>query len=141
MTSSIFPNRLEGFWEPDNDRKFTLTSDFIYDDPEKDIRIVVPTGFTTDWNSVPRAFWGYFPPWQYPEAGLIHDWLYKSPNAFGSQFRTSPLDRGACDDIHRRIMDLKGARWTKRQIAWSLLRSFGGVAWDRHRAADVPTGV
>lgn len=132
---TAFPNPLEGRFA-ENRRKFTLTRDFIYDDPKKDIRVVVPEGFTTDWNSVPQPLWAYFSPWDYPEAGLVHDWLYASPKGFASPSLKPPLDRAACDDIHRRILELVGCRWTKRQAIWLALRAFGGVAWNRHRAED-----
>lgn len=137
MTSTYFPNRLEGYFEDDN-RRFTLTADFIYNDDEKDIRVVVPKGFTTDWNSIPRALWAWFAPWEYPEAGVIHDWLYASPAGFASTSIKPPLDKGRCDDIHRRILDLKGCRWTKRQAVHAALTIGGGVAWSRHRAQDLP---
>lgn len=137
MTSTIFPNRLEGYFEDDN-RRFTLTNDFIYADNEKDIRVVVPKGFRTDWNSVPRALWTFFAPWEYPEAGLVHDWLYASPSglAHPSGKPLQPLDKAACDDIHRRILDLKGCRWSKRQAVWLALRSCGSFAWNKHRQND-----
>jgi hypothetical protein len=140
MTSAIFPARLQGYFEDDS-RRFTLTEDFIYADTEKDIRVVVPKGFTTDWNSVPEPLWAYFAPWEYPEAGLVHDWLYASPAGFSSGALKPPLSKAQCDDIHRRILDLKGCRWTKRQAIWSMLRAFGGHAWNKHRAQDPPQVV
>ena len=136
MVSSYFPKPIDGRFCPENPRKFTLDSDFVYDDPEKGIRVEIPAGFTTDFNSTPGAVWTYFAPWEYPEAGLVHDWLYKRPNAFLSPIYTPPLTRQQCDDIHRRILHLKGMRWTKRQIVYGILRLVGGVAWSRHRAAD-----
>ncbi len=135
----IFPNRLEGYFE-DDCRRFTLTADFVYNDAEKDIRVVVPKGFTTDWNSVPQPLWAYFAPWEYPEAGLVHDWLYASPEGFARMSRNGPhanttvLSKGDCDDIHRRILHLKGCRWTKRQAIHAALKLGGGWAWDRHRS-------
>ena len=136
--SSNFPNRLEGYFENDL-RRFTLTNDFIYNDPEKDIRVVVPKGFTTDWNSVPRALWTYFAPWEYPEAGVVHDWLYASPNGYATQSSAPnvPLTKDQCDDVHRRILHLRGCRWAKRQAIKLALRIGGGVAWNRHRAQDI----
>lgn len=138
---NIFPNRPEGYFEGDN-RHFTLTRDFIYDDSEKDIVVVVPKGFRTDWNSVPGALWAYFAPWEYPEAGLVHDWLYAHPNAYRKPSLKAPifpypaLSKAECDDVHRRILHLTGCRWTKRQIIWSGLRVGGGFAWQKHRDDD-----
>lgn len=133
---AYFPIPIDGKFCQDNPRKFTLDSDFIYVDNEKDIRVVVPAGFVTDFSSVPGAFWSYFAPWEHPEAGLIHDWLYKAPNAFQSDSLKPPLTQAQCDDIFRRILHIKGVRWTKRQVLWSILRSFGSHAWDKHRKSD-----
>lgn len=135
MTSSHFPLPLAGVFEDDG-RRFTLSQPFVYRDSEKDLVVEVPAGFRTDWNSVPGALWSWFAPWEYAEAGLIHDALYKNPSGFQSRSLRPPLTRAQCDDIHRRILDLKGCRWTKRQAIWLALRAGGGVAWNRHRAAE-----
>lgn len=137
MTShDYFPAPIDGKFCKDNPRRFTLDTDFVYDDPEKDIRVVVPAGFTTDFSSIPSLFWAYMAPWEHPEAGVVHDWLYKSPAAFASTTYKPPLTQAQCDDMYRRILDLKGVRWSKRQTLWSILRIAGGVSWNRHRAAD-----
>lgn len=137
MTSAYFPLPVNGQWS-DDERTFTLCMPFVYADETKGIVVTIPTGFTTDFNSVPRAAWGYFPPWQYLKAGLVHDWLYTHPDQFVSATLTKPLERAQCDDIHRRVLDLEGCRWSKRQIVYSLLRVGGGAAWNRHRAEDNP---
>ena len=139
-TELYFPRPIQGYFHPDNARKFTLTASFIYTDPEKDVWVGIPSGFTTDFNSIPEAVWWYLAPWEYPEAGLVHDWLYRAPTSFTSTSYKPPLSRQQCDDIHRRILDLKGCRWSKRQTVWLALRSFGGRAWSRHRADDLKVG-
>lgn len=138
---SHFPNRIGGDFEDDG-RRFTLSRDFIYNDEEKDIRVVVPQGFTTDFNSTPRAIWWYFAPWDHPEAGIVHDWLYGAPEGYShpSGKPVTALDRAQCDDIHRRILDLKGMRWTKRQAVYAGLHAFSWKPWGDHRDADsLPT--
>lgn len=95
--------------------------------------MVVPTGFETDFNSVPRGLWNILPPWEYPEAGVVHDYLYKFPEVFtGDSTRT--LNRGECDDIHRRILDLTGASFFKRQAMWAGIRAGGWKPWGRYRS-------
>jgi hypothetical protein len=138
MTSAIFPNRI-GLDVEDDERHYTLTRDFIYNDEEKDIRVVVPAGFTTDFNSTPRAIWCYFAPWDHPEAGIIHDWLYGSPAGYTHQSgaAVTPLSRTECDQIHRRILDIEGVRWTKRQAVYAGLHAFSWKPWAEHRAQDV----
>lgn len=39
--------------------------------------ITVPKGFKTDFASVPRFLWAFFPPYgKYTEAAIMHDYLY-----------------------------------------------------------------
>jgi hypothetical protein len=143
MEHDYFPLPLAGEFSEDG-RRLTLLKPFSYHDPEKCLLVEVPSGFETDFNSVPRALWGYFPPWQYPEAGVIHDWLYKAPNGFKRVCKNYPNDclkcehlsltRQECDDIHRRILDLKGCRWAKRQLAYAALRAGGWKPWKKYRS-------
>lgn len=143
MDNNHFPLHLAGEFSDDG-RRLTLEHPFIFDDRENGIGVRVPAGFQTDFNSVPRPLWGYFPPWQYPEAGVIHDWLYKAPNAFweyvpesnGFRAPTRILSREECDSIHRRILELKGCRWTKRQLAYAALRAGGWKPWNSYRASN-----
>lgn len=140
MTSAIFPLPINGQWS-DSEDKFTLDTPFIYLDTEKDIQVVVEAGFTTDANSVPQLLQSYFPAWQYLKAGLIHDWLYRAPGAYSrpSGAPAQHLTRGQVDSLHGRILELEGMRWSKRQAIRLALLVGGGVAWNRHRAEDMPT--
>jgi hypothetical protein len=140
MTSSYFPfGPPAGKFHEDDPRKITLLEPFLYVDEEKDIWIAIPEGYVSDGNSVPKAFQGYFGRWEIPEAGVVHDWLYDHPEAYkrlSTDAPQGPLDKAACDDIHRRILHLKGVRWSKRQVLWSILRSAGFHAWGQHRQRD-----
>jgi len=52
----------------------------FYDDTDKEniIEWEVPTGFITDFASVPRIFWALIPPnGKYTKAAVLHDWMYK----------------------------------------------------------------
>lgn len=135
---SHFPLPLRGEFH-DNGERIILLSPFVYEDKDKQIIVKVPEGFESDFNSVPRPLWGYFPPWQYPEAGVIHDWLYRHPEGFMNLQKTgqqTPLSREDCDDIHRRILDILGCRWSKRQVAYLGLRAGGWRPWNRYRGMD-----
>lgn len=124
-----FPSRIIGYFEENGSgRYFTLTEAFTFVDGDE--TIVVPAGFRTDFNSVPRLAWAYFSPWDHLEAGVVHDWLYKTP---GNRNRTS------CDAVHRRILHLKGVRWSKRQVVWASIRAGGWVPWNRYRQAETTT--
>jgi hypothetical protein len=85
--------------------------------------IVVPVGFTCNFNSVPRGFWNFFPPTKWPEAGVVHDYLY----------RYNGLTRKEADEIHRRILELKGAPKYLRTLSHTFLRLFAGGAWEKYR--------
>jgi hypothetical protein len=106
-----------------------LNRDFLYVDTldGKDLFITVPAGFQSDFNSTPRFLWAYFPPQECPEAGIVHDYLYRHPG---------DLSRGDIDRIHRRIMELKGERKSKRAIAWAGIRSGGWKPWNQYRDAE-----
>lgn len=108
-----------------NGRYLTLTHDFAYADGA--VLITVPAGFQTDFNSVPRAAWIWFPPWECPEAALVHDWLYQHPGG---------RSRGEVDGIHRTIMAIKGERRSKRVAVWLAIRAGGWVPWNRYREKD-----
>lgn len=107
-----------------NGRCAVLLTDFVYDDGE---RVVVPSGMVTDWSSIPRFFWRVLAPWEYPEAGLVHDWLYRHPG--GRQ-------RAACDRIYRDILAGLGCPIWKRLAAWSAVRIFGARHFDRDEIPD-----
>lgn len=83
-------------------------------------RITVPTGFETDFASVPRAFTAMFPRWDdYGLASVVHDWLYW----------TQTSTRPQADWTFREAMEsCNVARW-KRQALYGAVRAFGGTAW------------
>ena len=114
-----FPHALVGEFISHSGREFMLTRAFIYLDSE--ITITVPDGFVTDFSSVPRGLWNVFPPWEYPEAGVIHDFLYRFPRVGAT--------RSEADRVYRRILDICGCHFVKRQAMWLALRTFGGHAW------------
>ncbi len=126
MTSSNFPLPLDlQFVDGSNGEKGLLLDKFIFIDGDEFVE--VESGFLTDFNSVPRGLWNFFPPWQYPEAGVVHDWLYKYPNK---------RSRSDCDKIHKRIMELKGASRIKRNMAYIGLRAGGWKPWGKYREND-----
>ncbi|WP_291981945.1 DUF1353 domain-containing protein [Luteitalea sp.] len=109
----------------DRGRKLVLLRSFMFDDGE--FPVVVPKHATSDFNSVPRVLWSVFPPWHYPEAGVVHDFLYR--NGGRSPGGDVIYTRAEADEIHRRILQVTGAPWLLRQLAHRALRLFGGGAW------------
>jgi hypothetical protein len=111
-----------------NGRRFTLTQPFSFVDG--DLRIDVPPGFVTDFNSVPRLLWTWFPPWECPEAGVVHDYGYNA--------NPGNRDRGEWDALHRRIMEIKGERKSRRLAVWLGIRAGGWAPWGDYRRAEIP---
>jgi hypothetical protein len=107
----------------DAGRHLTLTEAFLYVDAGG-VSIEVPRGFETDFNSVPRGLWNFFPPWEYTAAAVIHDWLYRYPGT---------RSRADCDAMHRRLMEIDGASRFLRVSAWSQLRAWGWKPWNEYR--------
>lgn len=112
-----------------NGRSLSLTAPFRYLDTEQDI--TVPIGFVTDFNSVPRILWSAFEPSEYPEAGVVHDFLYRNPGT-----RT----RQKCDEIHRRILECEGASKWFRVAVYLGIRSGGWLPWGKYRNAEAVKG-
>lgn len=99
----------------DDGRTMTLLEPVLYRDGVH--RVTVPAGFETDFNSVPRVFWRFLGPWEFPEAGVVHDYLYR----FGIGTRAD------ADHIHRRALINLGCAPLRAWIAWAALRLFGGL--------------
>lgn len=80
----------------------------------------IPSGFSTDFASVPRAFWGIFPPFgRYSVAAVAHDYLYS----------TQALSRKAADDVFLYLMKKHNVGFVSRTIMYFAVRIFGGIAW------------
>mgnify|MGYP006267096605 CR=1 FL=1 len=81
--------------------------------------IVAPSGFETDFASVPRILWNLFPPdGSYTAAAIIHDFMY----------RKTKFHRSQCDAIFLEAMKACRTGWFSRHIMWSAVRLFGWAA-------------
>jgi len=81
--------------------------------------IVVPAGFECDLNSIPRLGWVISPKTDYPQAGVIHDWLYRSK-----------AGRGVADAVYREALVACGCPEWRAYGRWLALRAFGWGAYD-----------
>ena len=80
--------------------------------------LIVPSGFQTDFASVPRFFWRVLPPnGPYLVAAIVHDWLY-----------SSDCSRFLADSIFRELMHQTGVPAWKRIVIYYAVRTFGGYA-------------
>jgi Protein of unknown function (DUF1353) len=94
------------------------------DPNSKILPVAVPSGFVTDFASIPRAFYSLLrPDGEYTYPAIIHDYLY------WTQLRS----RVESDEIIRLAMiDFKIDSLTV-QIIYRAVRSFGGAAWDENK--------
>ena len=100
-------------------RKFKLLEPVSYEVSKGDI-IIVPEGFITDFASVPRVLWTFFPPLgRYAPAALIHDYLYA----------TQTRSRKASDVIFSEAMKALGVNRGHRFLIYWGVRGGGYNAW------------
>lgn|SRR5262249_3022467 len=85
--------------------------------------VEVPTGFVTDFASIPRAFWSLLrPDGEYTYPAIIHDYMYWDQSR----------PREEADNIFKYGMqDFKVEKWKLRTIFEAVHRA-GGWAWDEN---------
>lgn len=92
LINSAFPNNLDA--EYIDGENWKLINDFSYIDRD-DGEILVPSGFITDFASIPKIFWSAFgAPSNYAPSATIHDYIC----------RNKIFDRKKCDKIFYRAM-------------------------------------
>lgn len=101
-------------------QKYRLLEPFVYDSNLLG-RIEIPAGFLTDFASIPRILWRYLDPEDsaIQFASLVHDYLYF----------TQPCSREVADKVMVEAMEISGARWDQRVVAYRAVRLFGGSHW------------
>jgi len=98
------------------------TTVYIAQDGE---RFEVPSGFLTDYASIPSIFWnipGFDPegPAKFP--AVLHDYLY-SIRGFGPYFKSRPK----CDALFLEAMESVGVGWLNRHLIYWSVRACGGI--------------
>jgi hypothetical protein len=92
-------------------------------------RIEVPTGFVTDFASIPRFFWrviGAPAEGKYRLAAVVHDYLYRTPGI---------CMRNQADSVLREAMVVSGcSAFDVHAIYWGV-RLGGWLAWNANRRA------
>lgn len=134
MFDSNDPLRVE-FLDGTKGGRWRLTEPFAYFDDEGDYGtwIDVPAGFVTDFASVPRLLWPFYPKTgSYAKAAVVHDWLY-----FAGYIRgVGPVTRSYADAVFKRAMEDLGVPYVRRHLMWLAVRAGAGSTWARYRAAD-----
>jgi len=85
----------------------------------------VPTGFVTDFASVPRAFWSILPPdGEYTYAAILHDYLYWN----------QATDKATADLVLKSAMEDFGVSTADAILVYNGVRLGGQSAWDGNAA-------
>ena len=103
-------------------RTWVLLEDFSYDVGREGSgdTVSVPPKFMTDFASVPRLLWVFFPQWgKYGNAAVIHDWGYWSKER----------SKEETDRIFLEGMEVLGVGAVKRYLMYYAVRLFGWFAW------------
>jgi hypothetical protein len=90
-------------------------------------KIVIKSGFETDFASVPRIFWVIYPPhWKpYRNASLVHDYLYMEPGIITS--------RAFADAEFRKLLIINGTSKFTAWIFWATCRLKGINRWNKYK--------
>jgi hypothetical protein len=82
--------------------------------------VTVPTGFVTDFASIPQPFWSLLrPDGDYTYPAIVHDFLYWT--------QTRP--RAAADKIFEFGMEDFGVNTSTVAVIYNAVRAGGGIAW------------
>lgn len=94
------------------EHRWRLTSDLVYQGNVE--RFVVPSGFETDFASVPQLFLWLVPrSGRYTRAAVLHDWLTRD---------RPDISRCDADGIFRRTMRELGVSIVRRWMMWTAVR-------------------
>lgn len=126
MSINRFPQKLNvspvggsGYWQ--------LNKDFVYI-PSKKLKIskiTIPTGFKTNFASVPRIFRNIIQQWgKHGNAAIVHDYLY----TVGC---IPYVSRKTADDIFLNAMKYSKVGFLKRQIMYRTVRLCGAMNWKK----------
>lgn len=111
-----------------------LTLPLIWNGTKGDT-FVVPTGFVTDFATVPRFLhWLVSPYGAYTRAAVLHDFLLVSLAEWSDGSAEMPEDMEGptsdplatsrdCDGIFRRVMQDLGVAWSTRWLMWAAVRA------------------
>lgn len=138
MSGFLAPLRIEEI--DGDDRRWRLLEPCTYHlgSPDGAEWVDVPSGFITDFGSIPRALWwvrGLSPFGKFRRAYCVHDKLYKAP-VVRTATSARAITRAEADAILLEAMDVLGANWLNRRIVYRGVRMGGMFAWNGHRKAQ-----
>jgi len=102
-----------------------LRTDMPYQIGDTPDSIIVPSGFVTDFASIPRALWSRISPVDdYKLAAVVHDYLYWY----------QPCERGEADNLLAIAMEEEGVAFSDRAAVYAGVRAGGAQAWRSNSA-------
>ena len=106
----------------DNGRRWRIQSPLVYVSDVKGVgKVCVRAGFVCDLNSMPRLAWIVAPKTDYPEAGVVHDWLYKR----------TPATQAQADAVYREALQVLGMGKSRSGFRYYALRVFGRFSFHK----------
>lgn len=115
-----------------DDGQWELISDLVYQSDVAGMTFTVPTGFITNFASVPRI------PIVYELAGdtssaaaTVHDFLYT----------THPVSRAMADAVLREASAVTDVPLWRRQLMWAGVRAFGWSHWGTAATSTTPAAA
>lgn len=103
--------------------------------------VTIPTGFITDFASIPRPLQVLWPspggPWDLP--AVVHDYLYRYAVVTCINGRTRTITRSDADDELKHGMEWMQTRWIATRCIYRGVRIGGWRAWHRYRNAEWPS--
>ena len=102
------PLQVEKIWE----NRWKLLAPLVF---EGSAKFIVPTGFETDFASVPRFAWRFCPPiaGNHAEPAVLHDYLCENSN-----------NQPYADKMFLEAMKANGVGWIKRTVMFNAVRTY-----------------
>lgn len=101
--------------------------------------VKVPSGFVTDFASIPRGLWNLFPPiGRYGKAAVLHDYLYQKRIVTDSRYLDGAwfVTRAEADHIFLEAMQVLGVGFFTRYVIYAGVRVGGWLTWNKYRRAE-----
>ena len=116
---------------------FRLTADYEYELGPGSV-ITVPSGYVTNFGTIPRWLSWWISPAQLGEAAIVHDWICNEDfSDNGGPPLWSGYSRWMGDAILYEAMARRGFSWIKRASTFAVVRSY--ALWKSARWPDKPT--
>lgn len=97
---------------------FSLSVPLVYRSNLLSTPIIVPTGYETDFASIPRIARSLIPQvGKHVHAAVVHDYLCTDGEALG-------ITQELADKIFYEAMEVCGVRWSKRKVMFRGVRAF-----------------